>query len=487
MKFFPIILIFSIYHIIFCVHDDDIVDSFPIENDIMVLTDSTFDQAIKKYENIFVTFYAPWCGHCQKLLPELEKVAKILSQENIIIAKVDATKEKKLSRKHKITSYPTLKFSKEGTWIKYIGPRTQNDLISWARKKAAPPVILLKTFEETEKLKNDNNIIIVYFGKEEKDMKIFKTLAIKYDNIPFVNIEDEKLAQMYKVVPRSVVVFKKFDEKRNDIINFDKLKLEKFIKKHSEPKILSLTQENVALIFNQNKQALVYFGKKEDKRWNKHASTLEKIAFNLDTDLLFVMTEIKEGYGKNVAEKIKLRNNELPCIMILDVKVNIDKYKYTGNFEYEDLKLFIDKWEKGELNKYLRSQKEPKHNNGNVYILVGNTFKRDVIENDDDVIVLFYNPVDNENMRMLKLYDEVAAKLVELNPDLIIAKMDMSENEIDSYVIRGYPTIKFFPGNKKYNSPPEFRGAHRVKDIIAFIKKHAFHKIKTDDEVNSDL
>ena len=207
MKFFPIILIFSIYHIIFCVHDDDIVDSFPIENDIMVLTDSTFDQAIKKYENIFVTFYAPWCGHCQKLLPELEKVAKILSQENIIIAKVDATKEKKLSRKHKITSYPTLKFSKEGTWIKYIGPRTQNDLISWARKKAAPPVILLKTFEETEKLKNDNNIIIVYFGKEEKDMKIFKTLAIKYDNIPFVNIEDEKLAQMYKVVPRSVVVF----------------------------------------------------------------------------------------------------------------------------------------------------------------------------------------------------------------------------------------------------------------------------------------
>ena len=117
---------------------------------------------------------------------------------------------------------------------------------------------------------------------------------------------------------------------------------------------MSLTQENVALIFNQNKQALVYFGKKEDKRWNKHAATLEKIAFNLDTDLLFVMTEIKEGYGKNVAEKIKLRNSELPCIMILDVKINIDKYKYTGNFEYEDLKLFIDTWEKGELNKYLR-------------------------------------------------------------------------------------------------------------------------------------
>ena len=85
---------------------------------------------------------------------------------------------------------------------------------------------------------------------------------------------------------------------------------------------------------------------------------------------------------------------------------------------------------------YLRSEKAPKHNKGNVFILVGDTFKREVLGNDDDVMVLFYNPINNDNMRMLKLYEEVAGKLVSQNPHLILAQIDMSENEIDSIVLR---------------------------------------------------
>ena len=487
MKFFSFLLLLISFSSIISVHDDDIIDSFPIENDIMILTDTTFDKAIEKYENIFVAFYAPWCGHCQKLLPELEKVAEILSKENIIVAKVDATKEKNLSNKYKIVSYPTLKFFKENTSIKYTGKKKQKDLIEWARKMASPPVTYLKSLESIEKMKNENNVSVIYFGKEEKDIKIFKTLSVKNIDIPFAIVEDEKIAQLYKAVPKSVVVLKKFDEKRKDIINFDEKKLENFIKKNSEQKVFSFTNKNINLIFNKNKPAFVYFGRKGDLNWKKVASTIEKLAYNVENDLIFIMTEINEGYGKNIAERIKLRSNEIPCIMILDVKINIDKYKYTGNYEYDDLVNFIDNWEKGLINKYLRSEKAPKHNKGNVFILVGDTFKREVIENDDDVMVLFYNPVNNDNMIMLRLYDEVADKLVTLNPDLILAKIDMSENEIDSFVIHEYPTVKFFPGNRKYSAPFEYRGPKNAKDVISFIKKHAFHPVKSEDDINSDL
>ena len=85
----------------------ELIDSFPIENNIMILTDTTFEKAISKYENIFAVFYAPWCSYCKKLLPELEKTASILSKENIIVAKIDSTKETKISNKYKIISYPT--------------------------------------------------------------------------------------------------------------------------------------------------------------------------------------------------------------------------------------------------------------------------------------------------------------------------------------------------------------------------------------------
>ena len=487
MKSFSFLLLIISNYYILCVHDDEVVDSFPIDKNIMILTDSTFDKAIQKYENVFVVFYAPWCGHCKKLIPDLEKISIILSQDNIIIAKVDATKEKKLAKKYKISSYPTLKFYKDNAVVNYSGSRTEKNLIEFAKKMAAPHITYIKSLEEIEKMKNENSVNIIYFGKDEKDMKIYKTLAIKFDELPFAVVEDEKLAQMYKAVPRSVVIFKKFDEKRNDLINFDEKKLTNFIKKNSEQKISSFNSKNINLIFNRNKPALVYFGRKGDLNWNKDKSTLEKLAFNVDTDIIFIMTEIKEGDGKTIADKIKLRSNELPCIMILHIKINIDKYLYKGNYEYEDLLKFVHDWENGLVKKYLRSEKEPKHNKGNVFILVGDSFRREVFENDDDVIVLFYNPVDNNNMRMLRLFEEVAEKLIQQNPHLILAKIDMSENEIDAFVIHEFPTVKFFPGKKKYNAPFEYKGANKVKDMISFIKEHAFHEVKYDDEVISDL
>ena len=326
-----------------------------------------------------------------------------------------------------------------------------------------------------------------FFGNDAEEIKVFEGVALKIEDCPFAIVEDEEVAKKFNAKPKSVVIFKKFDEKRNDIINFNEQKLENFIKKYSEQKVFDFNEKNINLIFNRNKPAFIYFGRKGDLSWKKDAKTIEKLAYNVEDDLIFIITEIKEGYGKIISEKIKLKNNELPCIMILDIKVNIDKYKYEGNYEYNDLLNFIKKWENGLINKYLISQEEPKHNKGNVYILVGKTFKREVIENDYDVMVLFYNPLKNDNIRLLKLYDEVAEKLIFQNPDLIIAKIDMSENEIELFILHEFPVIKFFPGNKKFNSPIEYKGPKKVNDIISFIKKHAFHPLIIDDDIINDL
>lgn len=49
------------------------------KSDVITLTTSNFNKDVVNSADIWlVEFYAPWCGHCQRLTPEWEKAAKAL-------------------------------------------------------------------------------------------------------------------------------------------------------------------------------------------------------------------------------------------------------------------------------------------------------------------------------------------------------------------------------------------------------------------------
>lgn len=46
---------------------------------VVDLNPNNFDNRVKDSDGVWVVeFYAPWCGHCQQLVPEYQKAAKAL-------------------------------------------------------------------------------------------------------------------------------------------------------------------------------------------------------------------------------------------------------------------------------------------------------------------------------------------------------------------------------------------------------------------------
>ena len=106
------------------------------DKDVIELTDDNFDETVFNDENMWlIAFYAPWCGHCKKLLPEWTAAATQL-RGTIKIAKVDCTTQQKLAQKYQIQGYPTIKVFAPGKGDKqveeYQGPRETAGIVQYA-------------------------------------------------------------------------------------------------------------------------------------------------------------------------------------------------------------------------------------------------------------------------------------------------------------------------------------------------------------------
>ncbi|KAI0659960.1 protein disulfide isomerase [Cubamyces menziesii] len=107
-----------------------------------ILDIHTFDEvALNPEKDVIVAFTAPWCGHCKRLKPVYEEVAKdFASEPNCVVANVDADAKnnRPLAEKYEIGSFPTIKFFPKGNKeepIDYDGARTEEAFVEYLNEK----------------------------------------------------------------------------------------------------------------------------------------------------------------------------------------------------------------------------------------------------------------------------------------------------------------------------------------------------------------
>ncbi len=96
----------------------------------------TFDVVIQSSAlPVIVDFWAPWCGPCRTMAPELDKVA---AQREWLVVKVNCDGVPELAERFRIRSIPTLVIFQSGRELERVsGARSAEDIRSLVSAKLA--------------------------------------------------------------------------------------------------------------------------------------------------------------------------------------------------------------------------------------------------------------------------------------------------------------------------------------------------------------
>jgi len=104
------------------------------EGKLYILSDKSFRHHVKTGDH-FVMFYAPWCGHCKRLKPTWDKVAKKPGVSGVQIAKLDCTANEGICKEYDVTGYPTLLYFRDGKKVDtFSGDKTMEGIKAYLKK-----------------------------------------------------------------------------------------------------------------------------------------------------------------------------------------------------------------------------------------------------------------------------------------------------------------------------------------------------------------
>ena len=485
---------------------------FPKRGNLLVLSDLTFEEALKEHQYFFISAYAEWCSTCQRIEGELHKVANYFEKNSdspdIVFGIIYGTYNVGFMEKYNIPGYPSLiLFSGEMKIKDYYENLNSESIIPWIRKIIYPtiqPINDQLTFNYLIK-NTDNSKLIAYYGNDKKTMEVLEQSALSHNKYTFCQVLNKDLNKIYNVNNDDIVLYKQYDELNHTIkipINFEKI--EKFIDKYSHRLLKNFNIQNGRKRFSKKINLLLFISKNSNMMKEKELDNeREKICKEIRDKIQCVKTiynkreierlqksisQVKNepqgnpyqpNYqtGNNDEEKqkiqfildlydsLKIKDNNETEIFLIDLR---DKISFAFNIiDKRKIVDFVNKWYE---NKLINTPNItlPTSIKNNVISTNVNKFDRDVINNNFDVIVKFFAPWCGHCKKLAPIYQKLANFYSDKNKRLKFVEIDATVNEIPGIIIEGYPTIYLYKRNDK-SHPILYNGEDTYGDISKFI------------------
>ncbi|NXW01592.1 PDIA2 isomerase, partial [Fregetta grallaria] len=480
-------------------------DELREEDGVLVLHEHNFARALREHRLLLVEFYAPWCGHCQRLAPAFAQAATELRNESGLarLGKVDATAQVALANEFGITSYPTLKLFRDGNRthpLAYTGRMDAEGIVRWMQRRASPSATLLQDTDTAATFVSSQDLVVIGFFKdlESEAAQAFYEVASEVVDMTFGVAKAAELFQAYGLSADTVCLFKKVrgwqegggailvlpslhqplpqqsDEGRTDFPvdparGLGAAELTRLLRVHSLELVMEFTNETSDQIFSaQIPHHMLLFLNKSSSVQLALRDGFRAAASAFRGEVLFVVVDVT-GYGADVLPFFGLTPADAPTLCLVKMENN-RKYRMDQDaFSDTAIRTFIQAVLDGKVKPRLLSAEPPEDwDTRPVKVLVGKTFEQVAFDETKNVFVKFYAPWCSHCQAMAAAWEELGERYKD-HEDIVIAELDSTANELENITISGFPTLHYFPAGPG-RKMVEYKNARDVETFSKFLE-----------------
>ncbi|XP_051002936.1 LOW QUALITY PROTEIN: protein disulfide-isomerase-like protein of the testis [Acomys russatus] len=464
------------------------------DRNLMVLTPAGFAQTLNETRFLMVIFHNASLKQSRRLTQELGNAAEIFGKgkNGLGFGKVDITVEMDLKQEFGIKQAPELKLFYEGNRSEPISCKDVDEstaLVVWLRRQISKKALLFNSSEEVAAFVMSRPLVIVGFFQdlEEEVAELFYDTIKDFPEITFGAIQIKNSIGCFHVILDSVLVFKKGKiMKRQELIddNTNKNYLNHITKQHLTDLVIEFNPESKELIYELNiLNHMLLFISKNSEPYSTTIRDYRLVSKEFQNKILFVLVNSDEPKNKRVFEYFWISRVNVPSVQILNLSSNARYKMPTDDINFESLKKFCRSFLSNTAKKHKSSEEIPEYwDQEPVKKLVGKNFNVVVFDKAKDVFVMFYAPWSVKCRALLPLMEELGMKY-QNHSTVIIAKIDITANDIQLSKPEQYPFFRLFPTDSE--EAVMYKGEYTMKGFCDFLESHVKIRVEEEDELLS--
>ncbi|KAM9454625.1 protein disulfide-isomerase [Clarias gariepinus] len=448
------------------------------DKDVLVLTESNFNQALKEHSQLLVHFYAPLSGESLGSILEFAKAASELkdSKSSVKLGKIDVAKEKDFAKSLNVTTVPSLRLYLSGdksSPIECPVLKTSTAIITWLKRREGPSAVLITDLSRLQSvLKEDDLVVLGLFKDVERGLvNVFYDVAADIADMTFCVTGSEQIFTKYDIFDDSVVLLRKSKVAETFRMTSKTIKEDViyFIRIHEMPLVTEYNGETSSKILNSVVQNhLVLFIDKAKGGFKQIYRAFKSTAKEYRGKVLFVLIDTGEPRNGRVLEYFRVRKEESPLIRMVNLTDNLQYNLPSDQLDRETIYDFCQSYFQGKAKPKLQSEPIPDGwDKQPVKELVGMNFERVAFNENKNVLVLFYASWSSESRALFPLFEELA-KHYHDNEDVVLARIDVTANDVNIRMTDRYPTINLFPAVYAERVVP-YTGQTKLEPIVEFV------------------